>query len=82
VSERKATHQKHLSHVTQAQFVAESPQHRKQDDIGGEFEMVKRRASSLIENAVTIWTEERRITEFGFLCSFPGVNCGAIGAVH
>ena len=30
----------------------------------------------------TVRTEEGCVTEFGFLCSLPGGNCGAMGTAH
>ena len=80
--ERKTSRQKHLSHVTETQFVAEPPQDRKQDDVCREFKIVKGSASSFVEKMLSLWTEECCITKFRFLCSFPGARCGAMGAVH
>jgi hypothetical protein len=82
VSERKATLEKHLSHITQTQFIAQPPQDCQQDDICRKFKIVKGSASSFVENMVAFWTEERSITKFRFLCSFLGACGGAMGAVH
>jgi hypothetical protein len=78
----KPRSRKHLSYVTQTQFIAEPPHDRKQDNVCGEFQVVKRSAGSFIEGAAAVRTEERRVAKFGFLQSFPGSRCSARGAVH
>jgi hypothetical protein len=45
--------QKHFSHITKTQFVAESPKDNEEDDICGVFEMVEGSAGALIKKVLT-----------------------------
>jgi hypothetical protein len=49
VSEHKATLQKHLGQIPYAQLLAESPEHDKQDDLGGIFQIVEKGVGAFIE---------------------------------
>ncbi len=65
--EGKATLEKHLSDVTQTQFVTHPPDDRKQNNIRRKFQIVERSSSSFVESTATLRAEEREIPEFGFL---------------
>jgi hypothetical protein len=58
MGKHKATFQKHLSHITETQFVTESPQNDEEDDVCGNLKRVERRASSFVEGTVTPRTEK------------------------
>jgi hypothetical protein len=72
MSKNKATRQKHLSYVTQAQLITKAPENHKQDDVSGEFQMGKRGASSFVEGTATMKAKKRRRAQFGFLRSLNG----------
>lgn len=78
----KAAFEKHFGDITQAQFGAEPPHNRQEDDVRREFQRVKRSTSSFIEDRSAMWTEEHCIAKPGLLCSFSGACRGAMGAVH
>lgn len=78
----KAAFEKHFGNITQAQFVAQPPQDREENDIRREFKIVKGRTSSFTEDMSAIWAEEHCIAKLGLLCSFSSAPCGAMGTVH
>ena len=80
--ERKTSLQKHLSNITQTEFVAQPPEDSEQDNVGRKFKVVEWRASSFIKGTATARTEECGIAEFGFLCSLRGRSNHTIGTVH
>jgi hypothetical protein len=82
MSKYKAAFEKHFGDITQAQFVAQPPQDREEDDVCGKFKIVKRSTSSFIEDMLAMWAEEYCRAKLGFLGSFFDVSCCAIGAVH
>src|SRR5260221_14770011 len=82
MGEGKAARSKHLSHITQTQFIAQPPHNREQHNVRGEFKVVEWRASSFIEGALTVRAEERCVPKFGFLRSFLRRNCRAMGTGH
>ena len=52
MGELKATLQKHLGQITQAQLVPQAPENHEQDDISGIFERVERGSCTLVEGAL------------------------------
>src|SRR5258708_12955720 len=80
--ERQTSCQKHLSHVTQAQFITETPQDSEQDNICREFKIIERRASPFIKGTATVRAKERGVAQLGFLCSFLRRRYHARGTVH
>src|SRR5258708_36769889 len=73
--------QKHLSHVTQAQFITETPQHSEQDNIC-RCTFNEQRASPFIKGTATVRAKERGVAQLGFLCSFLRRRYHARGTVH
>jgi hypothetical protein len=59
--------QEHLSQISQAQFIAQPPEHDEEHDIGGIFKKVEGSATPFIENALTGRTAERSIAKRGLL---------------
>jgi len=80
--QHKAAFEKHFGDITQAQFVAQLPQDREQDDVRREFKSVKGCTNSFIEDMSAIWAEEHCRAKLRFLCSFSGARYCAMGAVH
>jgi hypothetical protein len=60
--ENKAPLQKHLSHIPQAQRIAQTPEDDEPDNVRGGFERVKRGASSFMKKTLTFQAEK---------CSLP-----------
>jgi hypothetical protein len=73
MAERPPTLQKHLCHITQTQFVAQSPNHDKEDDICGIFEKVERSTGTFIKKMFASQAAEYPISKDGFL---PLLFCG------
>jgi hypothetical protein len=80
--QHKAAFEKHFGDITQAQFVAQPPQDREEDDVRGEFKRVKGRTGSFIEDTLAMGAEEHCIAKLRFLYSFSGTRCCTMGAVH
>ena len=58
--------------VAEPKFVAQPPEDRQQDDVGGELEIVEGRAGALVEAAATRPTRERAVTQGGAALPFAG----------
>ncbi len=80
--ECKAALQKHLSHITQAQFVTQPPQHHQQYDISGIFQVVKSGSGSLVERWCTLTAPEHPIPHDRFLGTFCCLGQCTMGTVH
>ena len=65
--ELKAALQEHPGDVTQAQFVARTPEHDEQDDVGWEFQIIEGRVGSFIELSSARGAAKDAIAELGTL---------------
>jgi hypothetical protein len=70
--ELKASLQKHLGQVTQAQLIPQPPQHNEQNNIGGVLQKVERRSGALVEGVLARRAAERPIPQQRFLGLFLG----------
>src|SRR5450755_193524 len=82
MSEDKTTLEKHLSYVTQTQFVTEPPDDCEQNNLCREFKIIEGSSRSFVEGTATLRTEECEIPKFGFLHPLLATSCSAMGAVH
>jgi hypothetical protein len=72
--ENKAALEKHLSEISQAQFVTKPPEDNQKDDIGRIFQEVERRACSFVEEMLASRATEYAIAERGLLDLFFGAG--------
>ncbi len=85
VGEPEATHQEHLSQVTQAQFIAQPTLDDEEYNFCGELDKVEGSANALIEFASASRTTESSIAKRSFPGQFPcliGLAIRAEWAVH
>ena len=68
--------------IAEPKLVAQAPEDRQQDDVGGELEIVEGRAGALIEAAVTRPTREPALAQGGVVYPFAGCCRSAIRSVH
>jgi hypothetical protein len=80
--EHETAFQKHLSHIMQAQLLAQTPQNNQQNDISRVFQKVERGTGALIEDALTSQAPERPIAKQGFLPLFLRGGGYAVRAIH
>jgi len=78
----KPRSRKHLSDVTQTEFVAQPLENSEQDNVDRKFKVAEWRASSFIKGTATVRAEERGRAEFGFLCSLLRRSYHTRGTVH
>lgn len=72
VREDEAALQEHVGEVTQAEFVAQAPQHDLQDDVTRKGEVVEGRAAALVEAPPAGQTVKGSIPELSAPCPFTG----------
>jgi hypothetical protein len=82
MGKRPPTLQKHLGHITEAQFVTQPPEDDEENDIRGVFERVERSACALIKKVFAGRAAECPISQDGFLALFFRRRRGTRGAIH
>jgi hypothetical protein len=75
VSKLEAALQEHLSKVSKAEFVPQTPQYHQKYNVRWEREVIVRSSSSFVEDAAAAFAPEDRIAEGGF----PGQESGRRG---
>jgi hypothetical protein len=68
--------------VAEPELVAQPPEDRQQDDIGGELEIVVGRTGTFVEATVARPTLEPVVAQGGTMLPFAGCRRSAMRAVH
>jgi hypothetical protein len=82
VGECEAAQQEHLGQIPQAELIAQSEKYNLENDVGGEFQMIERTTSPLVEPTLAPATAKDVIAEIGSLIELPSLTGLAVGTVH
>jgi hypothetical protein len=74
--------QKHFSHITKTQFVAEPPKDDEKDDIRRVFEIIEGSAGAFIKNVFASRAAEYPVSEDGFFALFFRRKGCTVWAIH